>query len=68
MFGLVSRRTVTSAKRKFTISFFAGEDFCHTLHIVDSRGQSVLVNKKCAEASECDPAVLGCLHIDTQTV
>ncbi|XP_052119506.1 uncharacterized protein LOC113212619 [Frankliniella occidentalis] len=45
-----------------------GEDFCHTLHIVDSRGQSVLVNKKCAVASECDPAVLGCLHIDTQTV
>lgn len=45
-----------------------GEDFCHTLHIVDSRGHSVLVNKKCAEASECDPGVLGCLHIDTQTV
>ncbi|XP_069704826.1 uncharacterized protein [Periplaneta americana] len=45
-----------------------GEDFCHTLHIMDSRGESVVVNKKCADSSECSPQRVGCLSIDTQTV
>lgn len=50
------------------VSFSAGEDFCHTLHIMDSRGESVVVNKKCADRSECSPQRVGCLSIDTQTV
>ena len=48
--------------------FSAGEDFCHTLHIMDSKGESVVVNKKCADESECSPQLVGCLSIDTQTV
>ncbi|XP_063220550.1 ly6/PLAUR domain-containing protein 6B-like [Bacillus rossius redtenbacheri] len=45
-----------------------GEDFCHTLHIMDSRGHSVIVNKKCTDRSECSPKRVGCLDIDTQKV
>jgi hypothetical protein len=48
--------------------FSVGEDFCQTLHIMDSRGESVLVNKKCANQTECSPQRVGCLSIDTQTV
>ncbi|GFG41012.1 hypothetical protein Cfor_12608, partial [Coptotermes formosanus] len=47
--------------------FCAGEDFCHTLHIMDSRGESVVVNKKCTDHTECSPHRVGCLSIDTQT-
>ncbi|XP_054268827.1 ly6/PLAUR domain-containing protein 6B-like [Macrosteles quadrilineatus] len=45
-----------------------GENFCHTLHIMDSRGASVVVNKKCADSSECWPQGVGCVNIDSQTV
>ncbi|KAI5748773.1 hypothetical protein M8J76_001813 [Diaphorina citri] len=45
-----------------------GQDFCHTLHIMDSTGASVVVNKKCANSTECWPLGVGCLHIDAQTV
>ncbi|XP_050443833.1 ly6/PLAUR domain-containing protein 6B-like [Adelges cooleyi] len=43
-------------------------DYCQTLHIMDSTGSSVIVNKKCANRSECHPSTVGCLRIDTQTV
>ncbi|XP_050542895.1 ly6/PLAUR domain-containing protein 6B-like [Daktulosphaira vitifoliae] len=43
-------------------------DFCQTLHIMDSTGSSVIVNKKCANKSECHSSTVGCLHIDTQMV
>ncbi|KAL1122318.1 hypothetical protein AAG570_003723 [Ranatra chinensis] len=45
-----------------------GEDFCHTLHIMDSTGASVVVNKKCADTTECWPLGVGCVLVDTQTV
>ncbi|XP_017779411.1 PREDICTED: ly6/PLAUR domain-containing protein 6B-like [Nicrophorus vespilloides] len=43
-----------------------GETFCHTLHIMDSRGTSVLVNKKCTTEAECQQNKVGCVEIDTQ--
>lgn len=46
----------------------AGHAFCHTLHIMDSHGRSVLVNKKCATELECHPANVGCVTVDTQLV
>lgn len=49
-------------------SSFPGQTFCHTLHIMDSRGNSVLVNKKCATEIECQASKVGCVHIDTQLV
>ncbi|XP_065215701.1 ly6/PLAUR domain-containing protein 6B-like [Planococcus citri] len=45
-----------------------GNDFCHTLHIMDSTGASVVVNKKCANSSECWSLGVGCLKVDTQTI
>lgn len=45
-----------------------GENFCHTLHIMDSTGASVVVNKKCADSAECVPQGVGCVTIDSQTV
>ncbi|BES94257.1 Hypothetical protein NTJ_07066 [Nesidiocoris tenuis] len=45
-----------------------GEDFCHTLHIMDSTGASVVVNKKCADSTECWPLGVGCVIVDTQTI
>ncbi|XP_046675082.1 ly6/PLAUR domain-containing protein 6-like [Homalodisca vitripennis] len=45
-----------------------GENFCHTLHIMDSTGASVVVNKKCADSRECLPQGVGCVSIDSQTV
>uniref|UniRef100_A0A1B6KVG6 UPAR/Ly6 domain-containing protein n=1 Tax=Graphocephala atropunctata TaxID=36148 RepID=A0A1B6KVG6_9HEMI len=45
-----------------------GENFCHTLHIMDSTGASVVVNKKCADSTECLPQAVGCVSIDSQTV
>lgn len=48
--------------------FFTGNDFCYTLHIMDSSGASVVVNKKCANSSECWSSNIGCLKIDTQMV
>lgn len=47
---------------------FAGETFCHTLHIMDSKGTSVLVNKKCTTEKECQRSKVGCVEIDTQVV
>jgi len=47
---------------------FPGELFCHTLHIMDSHGGSVIVHKKCAGPEECSPATVGCLDIDSQRV
>ncbi|CAB3369035.1 Hypothetical predicted protein [Cloeon dipterum] len=44
----------------------SGEVFCHTLHIMDSHGGSVIVHKKCAGPKECSPATVGCLDIDSQ--
>ncbi|KAL1501614.1 hypothetical protein ABEB36_006911 [Hypothenemus hampei] len=43
-----------------------GETFCHTLHIMDSKGTSVLVNKKCTTGKECQRNKVGCVKIDTQ--
>ncbi|VVC40899.1 Hypothetical protein CINCED_3A025022 [Cinara cedri] len=43
-------------------------DYCQTLHIMDSTGSSVVVNKKCANRTECHPSTVGCLSIDRQTV
>ncbi|XP_034951528.1 ly6/PLAUR domain-containing protein 6B-like [Chelonus insularis] len=45
-----------------------GKDFCRSLHILDSRGNSALVNKSCASSKECSPASVGCIPIDTQTI
>ncbi|CAH0549769.1 unnamed protein product [Brassicogethes aeneus] len=43
-----------------------GETFCHTLHIMDSKGTSVLVNKKCTTDKECQRNKVGCIEIDSQ--
>ncbi|KAJ8686580.1 hypothetical protein QAD02_022374, partial [Eretmocerus hayati] len=45
-----------------------GGDFCRSLHILDSRGQSVLVSKSCVSKIECSPASVGCVPIDTQKI
>ncbi|XP_046387584.1 uncharacterized protein LOC124157123, partial [Ischnura elegans] len=45
-----------------------GEWFCHTLHIMDSRGESVVVHKKCADDIECSSQGVGCLQIDAQKI
>ncbi|KAK9884316.1 hypothetical protein WA026_005266 [Henosepilachna vigintioctopunctata] len=45
-----------------------GETFCHTLHIMDSRGTSVLVNKKCTTDKECQRMKVGCVEIDSQKI
>ncbi|KAB0798111.1 hypothetical protein PPYR_09104 [Photinus pyralis] len=45
-----------------------GETFCHTLHIMDSKGNSVLVNKKCTTEKECQRTKVGCVEIDMQTM
>nr|XP_022906256.1 uncharacterized protein LOC111418054 [Onthophagus taurus]XP_022906259.1 uncharacterized protein LOC111418054 [Onthophagus taurus] len=45
-----------------------GENFCHTLHIMDSKGTSVLVNKRCTSEKECQRTQVGCVEIDTQTI
>ncbi|CAH1155488.1 unnamed protein product [Phaedon cochleariae] len=45
-----------------------GETFCHTLHIMDSKGTSVLVNKKCTTDKECQRNKVGCVEIDAQTM
>ncbi|XP_014218179.1 uncharacterized protein LOC106646617 [Copidosoma floridanum] len=45
-----------------------GWDFCRSLHILDSRGQSVLVSKSCASKNECSPASVGCVPVDTQKI
>lgn len=47
---------------------FTDLDYCQTLHIMDSTGSSVIVNKKCANRTECHPSTVGCLRIDRQTV
>lgn len=54
--------------RKVVLFVVTGQTFCHTLHIMDSRGNSVLVNKKCATEIECQASKVGCVHIDTQLV
>ncbi|EZA61504.1 hypothetical protein X777_07837 [Ooceraea biroi] len=41
-----------------------GRDFCRSLHILDSRGNSV--SKSCASSEECGPASVGCIPVDTQ--
>ncbi|XP_045469068.1 uncharacterized protein LOC123676855 [Harmonia axyridis] len=43
-----------------------GETFCHTLHVMDSKGNSVLVNKKCTTDRECQRSKVGCVDIDSQ--
>lgn len=48
--------------------FNLGETFCHTLHIMDSKGTSVLVNKKCTTDRECQRTKVGCVEIDSQKV
>ncbi|XP_018364734.1 PREDICTED: uncharacterized protein LOC108762298 [Trachymyrmex cornetzi] len=45
-----------------------GRDFCRSLHILDSRGNSVLVSKSCANSEECGPASVGCIPVDTQQI
>ncbi|XP_050591882.1 uncharacterized protein LOC126922951 isoform X2 [Bombus affinis] len=45
-----------------------GRDFCRSLHILDSRGNSVLVSKSCVSSAECGPASVGCIPVDTQQV
>ncbi|XP_015439195.1 PREDICTED: uncharacterized protein LOC107194143 [Dufourea novaeangliae] len=46
----------------------AGRDFCRSLHILDSKGNSVLVSKSCASNDECGPASVGCIPVDTQQI
>ncbi|XP_059486453.1 ly6/PLAUR domain-containing protein 6-like [Neocloeon triangulifer] len=46
----------------------AGKTFCHTLHAMGQLGDSWLVNKKCADRSECTQAAVGCSRSDGQTV
>ncbi|XP_033298979.1 uncharacterized protein LOC117205040 isoform X1 [Bombus bifarius] len=43
-------------------------DFCRSLHILDSLGNSVLVSKSCVSSAECGPASVGCIPVDTQQV
>ncbi|XP_066261802.1 ly6/PLAUR domain-containing protein 6B-like [Euwallacea similis] len=45
-----------------------GETFCHTLHIMNSKGTSVLVNKKCTTEKECQRNKVGCVDVDSQTI
>ncbi|XP_015115840.1 ly6/PLAUR domain-containing protein 6B [Diachasma alloeum] len=45
-----------------------GRVFCRSLHILDSRGNSVLVSKSCASSAECGPASVGCVPVDTQRI
>ncbi|XP_043785475.1 uncharacterized protein LOC122711104 isoform X1 [Apis laboriosa] len=45
-----------------------GRDFCRSLHILDSRGNSVLVSKSCVSSAECGPASVGCIPVDTQQI
>ncbi|XP_043667032.1 uncharacterized protein LOC122628634 [Vespula pensylvanica] len=45
-----------------------GRDFCRSLHILDSRGNSVLVSKSCASSAECGPSSVGCIPVDTQQI
>ncbi|KAK6634876.1 hypothetical protein RUM44_000123 [Polyplax serrata] len=33
---------------------------------MDPKGKSILVNKKCANETECTPHSIGCYHIDNQ--
>lgn len=54
--------------KKFLIAIVSGETFCHTLHIMDSKGASVLVNKKCTSEKECQRTKVGCVQIDAQMV
>ncbi|KAK9507129.1 hypothetical protein O3M35_008935 [Rhynocoris fuscipes] len=35
---------------------------------MDSNGASVVVNKKCADSTECWPLGVGCVLVDTQTI
>ncbi|XP_043206529.1 ly6/PLAUR domain-containing protein 6B-like [Amphibalanus amphitrite] len=44
-----------------------GTEFCRTLHIMDSVGDSVVVNKHCAFADQCRPDLVGCLEQDRQS-
>ena len=37
-------------------------------HIMDSVGDSVVVNKHCAFADQCRPDLVGCLEQDRQSV
>ncbi|XP_043599377.1 uncharacterized protein LOC122575054 isoform X1 [Bombus pyrosoma] len=46
----------------------SGRDFCRSLHILDSRGNSVLVSKSCVSSAECGPASVGCIPVDTQQI
>ncbi|XP_018319286.1 uncharacterized protein LOC108732815 [Agrilus planipennis] len=45
-----------------------GETFCHSLHIMDSKGTTVLVNKKCTTDRECSRTKVGCVEVDNQTM
>ncbi|KAF4530740.1 hypothetical protein B566_EDAN007961 [Ephemera danica] len=47
---------------------YAGKTFCHTLHAMGHVGESWLVNKKCADRSECTRSSVGCTRNDGQTV
>ncbi|KAF0299539.1 Ly6/PLAUR domain-containing protein 6 [Amphibalanus amphitrite] len=44
----------------------AGTTFCRTLHIMDTRGNSVVVNKHCATEDQCRDDRVGCLQQDHQ--
>ncbi|KOX79588.1 Ly6/PLAUR domain-containing protein 6B [Melipona quadrifasciata] len=43
-----------------------GRDFCRSLHILDSRGNSV--SKSCVSSADCGPASVGCIPVDTQQI
>ncbi|KAM0735356.1 Ly6/PLAUR domain-containing protein 6B [Formica fusca] len=45
-----------------------GRDFCQSMHILDSRGNSVLVSKACVSSEECGPGLVGCIPMDTQQI
>ena len=65
---LIHMINIHDSRAQLNNSSFPGNDFCHTLHIMDSTGASVVVNKKCANSSECWSLGVGCLKVDTQTV
>ena len=60
---------VTRREKKCIVLFLPlGTEYCRTLHIMDSRGISVMVEKHCAAAAECEEHNVGCLPMDGQQV
>lgn len=45
----------------FAIMFPADTKYCHTLHVMDTRGESVSVTKRCVALDDC--LLAGCAEI-----